>query len=152
VLGAFANFTNNPAVTEFWDSCVSTLADPIDPAIAREFQASTLARSIPDDYFETVVGESLKMPARVWRAAFEGLFADHFASELHRISTPTLILWAEQDAFCPHEQQTALLAGIAGSQMLTYDGAGHALHWEEPERFASDVAAFALASIATAAH
>ena len=39
--------------------------------------------------------------------------------------------------------QDALLAAIAGSRLVVYESAGHALHWEEPERFAADLVAFA---------
>jgi non-heme chloroperoxidase len=35
------------------------------------------------------------------------------------------------------------LKAIAGSQFVVYQNAGHALHWEEPERFAADLAALA---------
>jgi len=28
------------------------------------------------------------------------------------------------------------------ARLLVYHGAGHALHWEEPARFAADLAAF----------
>jgi len=37
----------------------------------------------------------------------------------------------------------ALLTASAGSRLVVYEGAGHGLHWEEPERFAADLAAFA---------
>jgi non-heme chloroperoxidase len=37
LLGAFASYRTNPAVIAFWEEAVSTLADPIDPAFAREF-------------------------------------------------------------------------------------------------------------------
>jgi len=34
------------------------------------------------------------------------------------------------------------MAAIAGSRLVVYRGAGHSPHWEEPERFASDLVAF----------
>jgi pimeloyl-ACP methyl ester carboxylesterase len=39
--------------------------------------------------------------------------------------------------------EDALLAAIPGSRLTVYETAGHALHWEEPARFAADLAAFA---------
>jgi pimeloyl-ACP methyl ester carboxylesterase len=121
---------------------VSRLTDPIDPNFVREFQESTVAQSVPQPFLDAVVQESLKVPARVWRAAFEGFLEDDFAGELDRVKAPTLILWGDQDALCPRADQEALLAAIAGSRLAVYEGAGHALHWDYPDRFASDLVAF----------
>jgi non-heme chloroperoxidase len=141
--GSFATYRGNPAVVEFWESAVSQLTDPIDPGFVREFQESTLAQPVPEAFLETVVRESLKVPARVWRAAFEGFLEDETAGELSQIEAPTLIIWGERDRFCPRGDQEALLAAIAGSRLVVYEGAGHALHWEEPVRFAADLVGFA---------
>jgi pimeloyl-ACP methyl ester carboxylesterase len=130
-------------VVEFWENEISRLTDPIDPQIARDFQQSTLAQPIPASFLETIVRESLKVPAHVWRAAFQGFLEDDFAAELNEIGSPTLIVWGAKDAFCPRADQEMLLAAIAGSRLVVYEHAGHALHWEEPERFAADVASFA---------
>ena len=72
LMGAFATLKGHPGVQEFWDTVVSTLRDPIEPTLVREFQVSTLAREIPEGFLDTVVSESLKVPARVWQAAFAG--------------------------------------------------------------------------------
>jgi non-heme chloroperoxidase len=141
--GSFATYRGNPDLVEFWESAVSQLTDPIDPGFVREFQESTLAQPVPQAFLDTVVQESLKVPARVWRAAFEGFFEDDFAGELSKIRAPTLIIWGDRDALCPRRDQDALLTTIAGSRLVVYAGAGHALHWEQPERFAADLVAFA---------
>lgn len=56
---------------------------------------------------------------------------------------PTLLVWGDRDAFCFRSDQEALLKAIPGSQLVVYEGAGHGLHWEEPERFAADLVSFA---------
>ncbi|HYP27465.1 MAG TPA: alpha/beta hydrolase [Blastocatellia bacterium] len=142
LVGAFATFQTNQGVREFWDSVVSNLSDPVDPGIAREFQESTLARPVPPAFLETVIQESLKVPARVWRAVFGGFMRDDYSEDLEKIKAPTLIVWGDRDSFCPGGDQETLLAEISGSRLVVYEGAGHALHWEEPERFASDLSAF----------
>lgn len=141
--GAFAGYASNPAVVDFWETSVSKLTDPIEPGLAREFQQSTLAQPVPAPFFETVVRESLKVPARVWRAALQGCLEDDFADEIGKIEAPTLILWGARDAFCPRADQEALLAALPDARLVEYEDAGHALHWEEPARFAGDVVNFA---------
>jgi pimeloyl-ACP methyl ester carboxylesterase len=139
----FAGWRGSPSAVELWDSVVSTLTDPIDPAFVREFQESTLARPVPPAFLDTVVRESLKVPARVWRAVFENFLKADFSAQLGEIKMPTLIVWGDRDAICPRSEQEALAAAIAGARLVVYSDTGHALHWEEPERFAADLVAFA---------
>ena len=143
VAGAFAAFTTNAAVVAFYRTVVEPLRDPIDPAFAAEWQQSTLAQPVPQAFLDTVVAETLKVPAGVWRTGFAGLLEDDFSAELHRIAAPTLVVWGDRDSFSPRDDQDRLVATIRGSRLVTYAGAGHALHWEEPERFARDLADFA---------
>jgi pimeloyl-ACP methyl ester carboxylesterase len=128
-------------VWEFWD-IVSTLTDPIDPSFVREFQESTLAQPVPPAFLDTIVRESLKVPARVWRAALEAHLEADYSNEFGKIKAPTLIVWGDQDTIHPRSEQEGLAAAITGSQLVVYPGAGHAVHWEEPERFAADLVAF----------
>jgi non-heme chloroperoxidase len=142
LVGSLVTWRGHPDFVELWNSVVSTLTDPIDPGFVREFQESTLARPVPPEFLETVVRESLKLPARVWRAVLlEGLLEADFSRELANIQAPTLIFWGDQDALTRNGQE-ALTAAIAGSRLVTYAGAGHGLHWEEPGRFAADLTAF----------
>jgi non-heme chloroperoxidase len=141
--GSFASFSDKPDLIAFVNSEVARLADPIHPEFARDWQQSTLAQKVPAQFFATMVSECMRMPARVWRAAFNGLLEDDFVGELQHIDVPTLLLWGQRDAFCPRADQQLLLNSIAGSRLVTYPDAGHALHWEEPERFAADLVAFA---------
>lgn len=140
LLGAFSSGRTNPAMVEFWESTIAGLDDPIDPSLAQEFQQGTLARPIAPGQFELFVRESLKVPARVWRGALEGMLDDDLTAELGQVVAPTLCLWGDRDAFARRVDQDQLLAAIAGARLHVHEGAGHALHWEEPERFAADLA------------
>lgn len=142
LLGAFAGFRGKPELEAFWQNDINRLVDPIDFAFARDFQASTLAQPMPPAFFEIVMDECIKCPARVWRDAFAGMFEDSFVEQLAAVTAPTLLLWGRHDAFCAREDQQRLLAGIAGSRLIEYADAGHALHWEEPARVAADLVEF----------
>jgi non-heme chloroperoxidase len=141
-MGTFVRYQTNPVMVEFWESVVSGLTDPIDRGVAREFQESTLAGPIPVAFLETAIAESLKVPARVWRDGFAGLLEDEHVTRLSDIAAPTLLVWGDQDAFVPESDQETLLRTIVGSRLEIYRGTGHAVHWEEPARFAADVSAF----------
>jgi pimeloyl-ACP methyl ester carboxylesterase len=139
--GAFLPSPHNEAVREFFQT-VSTFTDPVDPKVAREFQQSTLARPVPPAFFETIVSESLKVPARVWKAALEPYLTVDFSDRLEEVAVPTLLIWGDRDGFTGRAEQDALNRAIAGSRLTIYGGTGHCPHWEEPERFATDLIAF----------
>jgi non-heme chloroperoxidase len=141
LIGAFAVPRDNAGVREI-QAIVETLTDPIAPSFVREFQGSTLAQPVPPAFFETVVQESLKVPAHVWTAAVEGLVSDESSAQFSTIEAPTLIIWGDRDEVCLRSDQEALRAAITDSRLVVYPGAGHGVHWEEPERFAADLVRF----------
>lgn len=146
LMGAFATLFQNPMLTDFYRSAIAPLVDPIDAGFAREWQQSTLARSMAADHLDTVVGETLKVPARVWHAAFEGfLYTPDFSGALSRLSVPTLIAWGDQDSYASREHQDRLQSLIPNARLVVYQGAGHAFHWEEPTVFTRDLQAFVTA-------
>ena len=142
LMGSPFTLRDKSGVLELWDSTISKLTDPIDPGFVREFAESSLAQPVPQTFLETVVQENLKVPARVWRATFEGLLEDDSSEELDKIKSPTLIVWGNQDTILPLSDQEALAATITGSRLVVYPGAGHALYWEEPDHIASDLVTF----------
>lgn len=142
LVGSFASLAASPVAQGLWDEAVSEMEDPVDPGLVHEFQESTLAQPVPQEFFETVIEESLKLPARVWRAVVAGSLQDDFSGELGGAEAPTLLVWGNRDGMVPRSDQDAQTAAIAGSRLVVYKGAGHAVHWEEPDRFASDLVSF----------
>jgi len=140
--GSFASYKANAGLVEFWESSVSQLRDPIDAAFAREFQASTLAGPIAPQFFEFVMRECLKVPASVWRQAFEGFLEDDFSQELEAIRAPTLLLWGERDTLSPRRDQEIALEAIRNAALVVYQSTGHAVQWEQPRRFEADLVTF----------
>ena len=131
----------NPVTREILAS-LDGLDEPVTVEFARQFQASTVYAPVPPDFFEGLVAASVKLPARLWRALFEGLLAFDDADQLGRIAAPTLLLWGEHDAIFPREDQPRLVAAIPDARLTTYPDAGHSPNWEIPARVAADVDGF----------
>jgi len=129
-------------VTRELQAAVHTLEDPVPAEFAREFQAANVHVPLPEAFFERAVAESLKLPARVWKRALDGLLAVDDAGDLGRITAPTLLIWGERDEFFSREEVEALAAAIPDARLLVYPETGHAVQWERPERVASDLDAF----------
>ncbi len=134
----------NEVVLELAEA-VRALEDPVPPEFAREFQESTIYVPVPREFLETVVSESLKLPARVWRDVMEGtalsVGPDHEA-QLREINVPTLIMCGEQDALFPREEHERLAAAIPNATLKVYPETGHTVHWERPEEVVRDLEAF----------
>ena len=127
---------------EFVDSVISGLEDPIDPGFARSFVIDTSSRGIEPDVVDRLVGELLKVPARVWREMFEGLAQYNDMDELGRIAAPALLIWGDADELVGREMQEQMAGCMSGAELIVYEGVGHTPRWEDPARFAADVSAF----------
>ena len=131
----------NEATREL-QAAVRALEDPVPADFVREFQESTIHVPVPVSFFEGVVAESLRVPARVWHEVLDGLLASDDRADLGRIAAPTLILWGEQDAYFPRAEQDHLAAAIPNARLHVYPETGHCPHWERPEQVARELAAF----------
>jgi pimeloyl-ACP methyl ester carboxylesterase len=96
----------------------------------------------PEPFFDRIVTESLKLPARLWRQVFEAILAYDDVSQLNRLTTPTLPLWGEHDALFPRADQDRLVTLIPNATLTVYEETGHCPNWERPELVARDVQAF----------
>jgi non-heme chloroperoxidase len=124
---------------------VRALEDPVPPEFVRGFQESTIYHPVPQEFLDTVVSESLKLPARVWRDYTEqtALSIDHdYVLPLREIDVPTLMLWGEKDTLFPREEQERLAGAIPNAALKVYPETGHAVHWERPEQVVGDLEEF----------
>ncbi len=137
-------WASNPDVLEL-SAFVASFEDPVDPNFVHEFQASTVARPVPDALISTAVAESLKVPARVWREALASHLEADYTQDLGGITAPTLLLAGGRDDLTPYEAQLVLQDLIPGSRLIVYPDGGHAVHWEDPDQVAADIATFVLA-------
>lgn len=132
---------DNPTVREL-AAAIGELRDPVSREFVREFQAGCVHRPIPDEVFDAIVAESLKLPARVWQAVIPGILARRPGRRLAELRMPTLIVWGEHDAICPRVEQKRLHEAITGSTLAIYAETAHAPNWEQPDRFTEDLLAF----------
>jgi rifampin ADP-ribosylating transferase len=52
-------------------------------------------------------------------------------------------VWGARDQLLTREDEQALAAAIPGSRLIVYEDTGHLVLWEQPERVAVDLTAFA---------
>lgn len=141
LLGAPLRLGDKERVRQLWDDVMSRLSDPIDPQFVRGF-AEEIAPHVAPALFERLVEESLKPPARVWQQVYQGAMADDFSAELSRITAPTLVLWGDRDPLLTREDEEMMVREIPDASLVVYEGVGHLLYLEQPERVAHDLADF----------
>lgn len=132
----------DPGLERFVSEVIGALADPIDPAFARSFVADTSSEAVTPATLDALVDDVLEVPARVWHGMFSALLEYDDTSELGRIEAPTLLIWGDGDELVPRAMQDTLVAAIPDAELTVYAGVGHTPRWEDPQRFADDLARF----------
>jgi pimeloyl-ACP methyl ester carboxylesterase len=126
---------------------LSSLHDPVTREDVKAINGELpLHRFVPDSYLEDQMTAALTIPRHVWRSTFEGLLAAAPPIKRGPIEVPTLILWGGNEDVLPASQADDLRNAIKGSRFVTYEGTGHLVLVEQPERVADDVTAFITSS------
>jgi pimeloyl-ACP methyl ester carboxylesterase len=133
--------TSTPVLHEL-QAAVRTLPNPIPEPFAREFQASTAYRALPPEFFDRVVVESLKIPARLWPVMIDRLTQYDATAALGNLRAPTLVLWGDHDALFSRAEQDRFLAAVPSARLKVYEETGHCPNWERPHDVAADIASF----------
>lgn len=134
-------FKNNPGMPEFVQE-INKLTDPVAHEFAEGFQKSTEFRPVDTVFHKIAVAETLKVPAHVWKSVAKGIMNVDYTNELAKIRKPVLILWGDKDGICTLQGQKLMAEKIPHAKLLIYEGTGHALHWEQPDKFAKDLVSF----------
>ncbi len=122
---------------------IDRICDPVDETWVRD-SLTWFPRfhSMPRWYLQDRVRDGSRIPAHVWRETFKGLCTAMPPSDAARITSPTLILWGDQDELLTREHADDLVRAIPGSQMIVYAKTGHLVLWEQPQRVATDLTNF----------
>lgn len=123
-----------------WVRDVAALPDPVPRSFAREsIDSFPVGRALPEEFVEQMVEDGTRLPARVWRAVMAGLLDAAPPTETGAILTPTTVLWGDCDGVLPRADEERLVEAIPGARLVVYEGTGHLVLWEEPERVAADL-------------
>ncbi|HEX5834950.1 MAG TPA: alpha/beta fold hydrolase [Pyrinomonadaceae bacterium] len=141
VLVATATTIHTNDLVRQLQSEINALPDPVPQKFVHDFQVSTAFQPLANEFFHTVLEESMKLPAHVWREVMAEMMSPDVGVQLKKIKAPTLVLWGDKDFF-PRSEQDALVSGMPNAVLRVYKDTGHALHWERPEKFATDLNAF----------
>ncbi|MCW5635099.1 MAG: alpha/beta hydrolase [Rubrivivax sp.] len=142
----FAAFGDKPGLVDFIRDTIAAIGTEVPRELAESFQRETVAGPTAPGLVEAMVDECLRTPPAVWRGAFARLLDDDFSDDIGRIAAPVLLPWGSADLFVPEADQQRIVASLRASggmvERSVYQGTGHALHWEQPERFARELVHF----------
>ncbi|WP_354637899.1 alpha/beta fold hydrolase [Kitasatospora camelliae] len=141
-LGSPALLADKPAAAGIL-AWVEGLTDPLDPVAVRGMVDAVVSRPLPEEFAELMVRESLRVPARVWRESVRGLLAEPAPDRLDQVRAPVLVVWGDRDTLLPRSDQERLAAAFPQGTLRVHHGSGHVVHWDDPDRTAADLAAFA---------
>jgi non-heme chloroperoxidase len=86
----------------------------------------------PEDYIQKVIQASLRVPTSTAVALLVGLFTADYRSVLPKIDKPAVICVAKS----PYMSSVSdMQAKIPGAQLEVFDGDGHALFVDDPDKF-----------------
>ena len=118
-----------------------------NPVRGRERELLTEANMFPDPGTKALLGRleaesQLKNTGELGRAVFQqGLMRYRFAGA-PRLTAPVLVIGGSEDHAAGPRTQKRLAAILPRGRYLEYEGLGHWMFLEDPERFARDASAF----------
>ena len=121
---------------------LTELTDPIDPGFVHQLIVDTSSPNVHPSILEMAVAETSRVPARAWQGVFGGLLDHDDRDDLGRIEAPVLLVWGDADPIVDRAAQEELLARLPHAELSVWAGIQHTPRWEDPARFAAEVAAF----------
>ena len=107
----------------------------------RNFLPLLSAQPLDQDAREVILAGAMMVPPH----ARQGMWARQFNNDdvLAAIPVPTLVVHGKADAVVLPAAAEHIAATVPGAKLLLYDGVGHAVALEAPERFNRDLMTFA---------
>ena len=115
LVGATATVRGTPEARKHWDALLAELTHPVDAGFVRDAFEGDTVQPLPPEFLDALVHEGAKVPAFVWREAFEARWsAEENPHELELIAAPTPICWGDRHPHYPRSDQDALVEAIQG--------------------------------------
>ncbi|NJQ16809.1 alpha/beta fold hydrolase [Streptomyces bohaiensis] len=115
--------------------------DGPDPA---ELLPEDAADGAGPEWFATAMAEDARAtPPHVWRETMDGLLDSEVGTTLGGILVPTLALRGDQDERVTPDDQARITDTVPAARLDVLEGAGHAVHWEQPASVVGRLAEFA---------
>jgi pimeloyl-ACP methyl ester carboxylesterase len=93
---------------------------------------------------ERAYGTAMMVPSAVRAAMFNRLLDND--DVLTRILVPTLVMHGDADRIVRLSAATHTVATVPGARLIVYDGVGHAVQFDAPQRFGRDLSEFVRAT------
>jgi pimeloyl-ACP methyl ester carboxylesterase len=124
-----------------WDN-VPQMQRPVDPDSEFMMNWYWNPNPVDEDFLGRERAESAAAPEATWMGVLRALTITDWTQMAPRIEAPTLILWGDQDGFFGAESQAHVQSILPDARHITYEGFGHNMFWEAPERVAADINSF----------
>lgn len=110
----------------------------IDPQATAEFAKLYGAEQTPEQYeaFEEARAETARL---AWKPY---MFSRTLPKLLEAVSTPSLLVWGDEDRIVPKSVGEAYRAALAGSKLAVLPGAGHRPEIEQRDAFLKEIQNF----------
>jgi pimeloyl-ACP methyl ester carboxylesterase len=126
------------------DSVAGTVFSESEEEVAktmRMFVRGCFAEPLRAEDEMMMLGINLQCPSRVRAALFSRTLQND--DVLEQLMVPVLVIHGEADEVVKIDTGRHIASNVKHATMSTYDRAGHALFWEQPERFNAELAEFA---------
>jgi 3-oxoadipate enol-lactonase len=120
-------------------------AATLEPLVAlRRFVENALAPDPPEEIVERILAHRIAtaQPLQAWAAQAAAGAAFDAWDRLGQVTAPTLVVHGSEDVVVDPVNAGLLAERIQGAQAVRFEGCGHLLFWEEPERFVEVVGEF----------
>lgn len=99
-------------------------------------------RSVSRKFAEWIHAISMQASPHATAAGILALRDSDLRGDMPAVNLPTAVFHAPDDQVCPFALAEALAAGIRGAKLVRFEESGHALFYEEREKFNAELTSF----------